>query len=329
MDAVRCAVYDSVMSEQISDSRIISPSLATSGMPDGKKGFVFALSAYLLWGILPFYLKTVAHMSALEVVAHRIVWSVPIAAALLWWLGLFGDIKIAFSTPRTLLMATLTACLITVNWGTYVWAIGNDHVVDTALGYYINPLVNVVLGAVFLSERLSKPQMAAIALAACAVILFTVSTGGLPWVSLVLAFSFGFYGFFRKTLPIGPAQGFMLEVLILSVPSLGFIFWTVAQGSSHFFNGNGHDVGLLLFAGPATAVPLILYAFGAKLLRYTTIGLMQYIAPTIVFISAIFVFDEPFSGIEFTAFGLIWAALVIYTWSMLHEARKPKLATGN
>ncbi|MEK1887388.1 MAG: EamA family transporter RarD [Phyllobacterium sp.] len=318
------------MTEQITTNRAVTAGLVTTevpgGMSDGKKGFIFALAAYLLWGILPFYLKTVAHMPALEVVAHRIIWSVPIAGLLLWWLGLFGDLKVALTTPRMLLMAMLTASLITLNWGTYVWAIGSGHAIDTALGYYINPLVNVVLGGIFLGERLSKPQAVAVALAACAVILLTIYFGGLPWISLVLAFSFGFYGFFRKTLPIGPTQGFMLEVLLLSVPSLAFIAWTVSQGTSHFFNGSAHDVGLLLFAGPATAVPLILYAFGAKLLRYTTIGLMQYIAPTIVFLSAIFVFGEPFSHIQFIAFALIWAALAIYTWSMLHEARKVRAA---
>ncbi|WP_162701878.1 MULTISPECIES: EamA family transporter RarD [Phyllobacterium] len=298
-------------------------------MSDGKKGFIFALCAYLLWGILPFYLKSVAHIPALEVVAHRIVWSVPIAVVLLWWLGLLGDLRVAFTTPRMLAMAILTASLITVNWGTYVWAIGNNHTVDTALGYYINPLVNVVLGGIFLSERLSKAQMVAIALAACAVILLTVSSGGLPWISLVLAFSFGFYGFFRKTLPIGAIQGFTLEVLILSVPSLGFIAWTLTQNTSHFTNGAPHDTGLLLFAGLATAVPLIFYALGAKLLRYTTIGLMQYIAPTIVFFIAIFVFDEPFSHVQLIAFGLIWSALAIYTWSMVYEARKLRLAPAH
>lgn len=315
------------MSEQAKMNDAVQ-SVPLPGMSDGKKGFIFALSAYLLWGILPFYLKTVAHIPALEVVAHRIVWSVPIAGILLWWLGLFGDLKIALTTPRMLAMATLTASLITVNWGTYVWAIGSGHAIDTALGYYINPLVNVVLGAVFLGERLSKPQMVAVVLAACAVLLLTIYSGGLPWISLVLAFSFGFYGFFRKTLPIGPTQGFMLEVLILSIPSLALIGWTIIQGTSHFMQGNAHDIGLLLFAGPATAVPLILYAFGAKLLRYTTIGLMQYIAPTIVFLSAIFVFGEPFSHIQFIAFALIWSALAIYTWSMLHEARKVRLAAA-
>ena len=317
------------MTEQINPSRAMGVSLATTetpgGMSDGKKGFIFALAAYLLWGILPFYLKTVAYMPALEVVAHRIIWSVPVAGALIWWLGRYADLKVALKTPRMLAMAMLTASLITLNWGTYVWAIANGHAVDTALGYYINPLVNVVLGGIFLGERLSKAQAVAVALAACAVILLTIYSGGLPWISLILAFSFGFYGFFRKTLPIGPTQGFMLEVMLLSIPSLAFIAWTVAQGTSHFFGGSAHDIGLLLFAGPATAVPLILYAFGAKLLRYTTIGLMQYIAPTIVFLSAIFVFGEPFSHIQFVAFALIWSALVIYTWSMLREARKTRV----
>lgn len=321
------------MTQQIDSNRAVAGNHSTAdafvGMSDGKKGFIFALCAYLLWGILPFYLKSVAHIPALEVVAHRIVWSVPIAVVLLWWLGLLGDLRVAFTTPRMLAMAILTASLITVNWGTYVWAIGNNHTVDTALGYYINPLVNVVLGGIFLSERLSKAQMVAIALAACAVILLTVSSGGLPWISLVLAFSFGFYGFFRKTLPIGAIQGFTLEVLILSIPSLGFIAWTLTQNTSHFTNGAPHDTGLLLFAGLATAVPLIFYALGAKLLRYTTIGLMQYIAPTIVFFIAIFVFDEPFSHVQLIAFGLIWSALAIYTWSMVYEARKLRLAPAH
>jgi len=319
------------MTEQINSNRAVAGNLVTPEtfvrMSDGKKGFIFALCAYLLWGVLPFYLKSVAHIPALEVVAHRIVWSVPIAALLLWWMGLLGDLKVAFTTPRMLGMAVLTASLITVNWGTYVWAIGNNHTVDTALGYYINPLVNVVLGGIFLSERLSKAQMVAVGLAACAVILLTVSSGGLPWISLVLAFSFGFYGFFRKTLPIGAIQGFTLEVLILSIPSLGFIAWTMTQNTSHFTNGAPHDTSLLLFAGLATAVPLIFYALGAKLLRYTTIGLMQYLAPTIVFFIAIFVFGEPFSHVQLIAFVLIWSALAIYTWSMVHETRKARLAS--
>ncbi|MBU0585093.1 MAG: EamA family transporter RarD [Alphaproteobacteria bacterium] len=280
------------------------------------RGFLFALSAYLLWGFLPFYMKAVAHIPAPEVVAHRIVWSVPIAGAVLLLLGRTADVKAAFRQPRTLLMAALTACLITVNWGIYVWAIAADRAVETALGYYINPLVIVAMGAVLLGEKLSRLQVAAVGLATLAVLVLTFDGGGMPWVSLALAISFAIYAFLRKTLPVGPSQGFFLEVLILSVPSLAYIFWLQARGEGHFLPSEPADIALLLGCGPVTAAPLMLYAFGAKLLRFSTIGIMQYIAPTMIFVIAIFFFHEPFSTVRAIAFGLIWTALALYSWSM-------------
>jgi chloramphenicol-sensitive protein RarD len=286
------------------------------------RGFFFALSAYLLWGVQPIFMKAVAHIPAAEVVAHRIVWSVPVAGLILIALGRTADLKAAFRSPRTLVMAAVTATLITVNWGIYVWAIAADRAVETALGYYINPLVNVLFGAFLLDERLSRPQIVAIALAAVAVLIMTVDAGGLPWVSLTLAVSFAIYGYLRKTLPIGPSQGFFLEVLILAVPAGLYIAWLQASGVGHFLPSQPADIGLLLFCGPVTTAPLVLYAFGAKLLRYSTIGIMQYIAPTLVFLLAVFAFREPFSATKGVAFGLIWAALAIYTWSMLAAARK-------
>ncbi len=198
------------------------------------RGFLFALSAYLLWGFLPFYMKAVAHIPAPEVVAHRIVWSVPIAGAVLLLLGRTADVKAAFRSPRTLLMAALTASLITVNWGIYVWAIAADRAVETALGYYINPLVIVAMGAVLLGEKLSRLQIAAVALAAVAVLALTFDGGGLPWVSLALAISFALYAFLRKTLPVGPSQGFFLEVLILSVPRSVLHFLASDEGRRPF-----------------------------------------------------------------------------------------------
>jgi chloramphenicol-sensitive protein RarD len=294
------------------------------------RGFAFALSAYVLWGFLPLYMKVVDFIPPIEVVAHRILWSVPVAGAIQWWLGRTGDLKVAFRSPRTLLMATLTASLISVNWAIYVWAIGAGRAVETALGYYINPLVNVLLGAVLLGERLTRAQMAAVALAVIAVAVLSVDAGGVPWVSLALASTFGFYGFLRKTLPIGPSQGFMLEVLILSVPALGFVVFTLVDGTSHLLTGGPTAIGLLILAGPITTIPLVLYAFGAKLLRYTTIGLMQYIAPTMIFLIAVFVFREPFSRAEAISFGLIWAALAVYSASLLrgHRAIPGKVETG-
>jgi chloramphenicol-sensitive protein RarD len=280
------------------------------------RGFLFALSAYLLWGFLPLYMKDVAHIPAAEVVAHRIIWSVPIAGALLIWLGRTADIKAALRSPRTLAMGGLTAALITVNWGVYVWAIAADRALETALGYYINPLFSVFLGAVLLGEKLSRAQIAAIALAVAAVALLTWEAGGLPWVSIALALSWGFYAFFKKTLPIGPAQGFFLEILVLSIPAIGYIGWLGASGAGHFGRTGAVDIWLLLGCGLITAVPLILYANGAKLLRLSTIGIMQYIAPTMIFVIAIFIFHEPFSSTRAIAFAMIWAALALYSWSM-------------
>ena len=281
-----------------------------------RRGFLFALTAYLLWGFLPFYMKAVAHIPSAEVVAHRIVWSVPLAGLLLVWLGRTADIRTALRSARTLAMGALTAALITVNWGIYVWAIAVDRALETALGYYINPLFSIFLGAVLLGERLNRVQMVAIALGVLAVAILTWESGGLPWVSIALALSWGFYALFKKTLPIGPAQGFFLEVLILSVPALGYIVWLEISGTGHFGGTGMTDVWLLLGCGVVTAVPLILYANGAKLLQLSTIGIMQYIAPTLIFVIAVFVFREPFSSARAMAFGLIWAGLALYSWSM-------------
>jgi len=294
-----------------------------------RRGFLLALGAYFLWGLLPFYMKAVAHLPLAEVIANRVVWSVPIAAAVLIWAGRTADFKAAIRSPKSLAMAALTAVLISVNWGIYVWAIAVDRTVETALGYYINPLVSVVVGAVLLGERLDRLQIAAVALAAIAVAVLTVEAGKLPWVSLALAFSFAAYGFFRKTLPIGPSQGFLLEVLLLSVPALCYIAYLIATGQDHLMSSTGTDTALLIGCGPVTAVPLLLFAFGARLLRLSTIGIMQYIAPTMVFLIAVLIFDEPFGTTQAIAFALIWAALAVYSWSMFRgrEIRPPAAAT--
>ncbi|MFN3720694.1 MAG: EamA family transporter RarD [Rhizobium rhizophilum] len=286
---------------------------------DSLNGFLFALSAYLLWGFLPLYMKALAHISPAEVIAHRILWSIPVAGLLLIVLKRTDDLKKAIRNPRMLGMAAVTATLISVNWGIYVWAIGTGHALDTALGYFINPLFSILMGAVLLKEKLKRTQIAALALVVIAVIILTVEAGRLPVVALALTFSWGFYAFFRKTLPIGPNQGFLLEVLLLSPIALGYLVYLNLQGGGHFLMGNTTDTILLAAAGLVTAVPLILYANGAKLLRLSTIGIMQYIAPSMIFITAVFVFNEPFSVAKAVAFPLIWSALVIYTLPMLRQ----------
>ncbi len=289
---------------------------------DSKLGFIYAGASYFMWGFLPFYMKAVAHIPAWEVVPHRILWSVPITAFVIWWLGLTADIKAAIASPRTLAMAALTASIITVNWGIYVWAVGSGRALETALGYYINPLFSVFLAAVLIGERLNRPQMFAILLAVIAVAILTWDAGGLPWVSLGLTFSWGFYAYFKKTLPVGPTEGFFLEVLILAVPSLIMLSWFESQGSSHFIHTGWQDTALLMGSGLVTAIPLILYANGAKLLRLSTIAVMQYSAPTMIFLIAVFIFKEPFGMAKLTAFGFIWAALIIYTWSLIKAHRE-------
>ncbi|MBZ4690817.1 MAG: RarD protein superfamily transporter [Cereibacter sp.] len=289
---------------------------------DSLRGLFFALGAYGLWGFLPIYMKALAHISPAEVISHRVLWSVPVAGGLLWALGRTNDLKVALRTPRMLGMAAVTAALISVNWGIYVWAIGSGHALDAALGYYINPLFSVLLGALLLGERLYPTQKLALVLAAAAVAVLTWEAGRLPWVALALTLTWGAYAYLKKSLPIGPNQGFLLEVLLLLPPALGYIGWLVATGQSHFLVGVPTDTVLLFGCGLVTAVPLILYANGAKLLKLSTIGILQYIAPTMIFLSAVFLFGEPFQRAQMIAFPMIWLALVIYTGSMLHRARR-------
>ena len=290
---------------------------------DTKQGFIYAGAAYLIWGFLPLYMKMLAHIPAWEVVPHRILWSIPVSGLVVWMMGQGGALVRALKSPRTIALAALTATIVSINWGTYVWAISAGRAIETALGYYINPLFSVFLAAVLVGEKLNRVQMFAIALACVAVGVLTYEAGGLPWVSVILTVSWGFYAYFKKTLPVGPTEGFLLEILLLSVPALGMVLWFETQGTSHFGHTGWGDMGLLAISGLFTAIPLTLYAMGAKGLRLTTIAIMQYSAPTMIFLIAVFVFKEPFSIYKMTAFGLIWTALAIYTWSLVqaHRAR--------
>ncbi|WP_323779587.1 EamA family transporter RarD [Leisingera sp.] len=288
---------------------------------DTPRGLAFATAAYLMWGFLPLYMKALAHIPAVEVVSHRVVWSVPIAAALLLFLRRTKDLQAALKNPSMLGMACITAALISVNWGIYVWSIASGRALDAALGYYINPLFSIALGAFLLREPLTKAQMAAVALAAAAVVVLTVEAGSVPWVSVGLTLSWGFYAFFKKSLPIGPNQGFLLEVLILLLPALGYLAYLTATGTSSF-GVSLNDTALLLGCGVVTAVPLIVYANGAKLVRLSTIGILQYIAPTMIMLAAVLLFGEEFGRARMIAFPMIWAALVIYSVPMMRQMRK-------
>ncbi len=295
---------------------------------DSPRGFAFAMAAYLMWGLLPLYMKALAHVPATEVIAHRVIWSLPIAAAVLLWQRRADDVFAALRSPRLLAMAALTAVLISVNWLTYVWAVGNGHALDAALGYYINPLFSVILGTMLLGEKLTRLKLLSVGLALVAVLIMTVHAGRLPLVAGLLIGSWGLYAYFKKSLPLGPNQGFTLEVLLLTPLALAYLGWRQVTGQGVWGDGSSLDILMLLGCGPVTAIPLLFYANGAKLLRLSTIGVLQYTTPTMIFLIAVLVFGEPFGTARMIAFPLIWTALAVYTVSLLREAGAARRAAG-
>lgn len=298
-------------------SQIAAPTENT----DSPRGLAFALTAYVLWGFLPLYMKALSDVPVLEVLAHRVIWSVPVAGLILIWLGRTNDLRVAMGNPRMLAMGALTAALIVCNWGIYVWAVQHGFALDAALGYYINPLVSIGVGAIVLREPLNRLQVLAIALAALAVAVLTWEAGTLPVLALGMTLSWAAYAFAKKQLPIGPNQGFMLEVLILLPVAICYVIWAQMTGNARFMAGHPVDTVLLACAGVVTAIPLILYANGAKLLRLSTIAILQYVSPTLIFLVAVFVFGEPFGTAKMIAFPLIWAALIVYSAGMFRQRR--------
>lgn len=288
---------------------------------DTPQGLLFAGAAYVLWGFLPLYMKLLSHMPTAEVIAHRVIWSVPIATVVLVALGRTVTLREAFRNPRMLAMGCVTATLISLNWGIYVYAIAKDHALDAAIGYYINPLFSVFLAALLLGEKLDRAQWIAVAIAGLAVVVLVLDAERKPWLAFGMMLTWGFYALAKKSLPIGPNQGFLMEVLILLPAALVYAVYMGNAGGSHFMAGTPRDTLLLLGCGVVTAVPLLFYANGAKLLRLSTIGVLQYIAPTMIMLNALFIFGEPFGRARAIALPMIWLALIIYTVSMIRQMR--------
>lgn len=291
---------------------------------DTPQGLLFAGGAYVFWGFLPLYMKLLSHMPVGEVIAHRIIWSVPIAALVLIVLRRTQDLRDAFRNPRMVAMGCVTAALVSLNWGFYVYAVVTDRALDAAIGYYINPLFSIFLAAVILRERLNVAQLVAVAIAGIAVLVLVFDAEETPWLAFGMMLTWGFYALAKRSLPIGPNQGFLMEVLILLPPALGYAVYLVTTGGAHFLAGDARDTWLLLGCGLVTALPLMCYANGAKRLRLSTISIMQYIAPTMIMLNAVFIFGEPFGRARAIALPLIWLALVIYTVSMVRQMRSKK-----
>jgi chloramphenicol-sensitive protein RarD len=283
-----------------------------------RNGIICALIAYLLWGTYAAFFALLAHVNALEVVAHRAFWSIPIAAAVMLVMGRTQDVLRVLKTPKLLGLMCLTTLLVTISWGVFVWAVAVGRALDTSLAFYINPLLNVAVGYLVLREKMTGLQIVAIGLAVTGVAYQTWALGAFPWLSLALGAAFSAYGFLRKTIDVGPVQGFFVESCILSVLGLVVVSWLAAQGPLAF-GGDWNTTALLLACGPMTALPLMFFATAARRIRFSTLGLLQYIAPSMLFLTAVFVLNEPMQPAQLVTFSFIWTALALYSFSSLRQ----------
>lgn len=289
--------------------------------PDTRKGFMLGASAYTLWGVLPIYFKGLKSIDAADIVAHRIIWSVPILAALLSFTRTWGDVREALRNRRAMTLLSITAILIAVNWLLYVYAVNSGHILAGSLGYYLNPLANVVLGRIVLKERLSWLQWAAVALAACGISALAIGALGHLWISLCLCVSFATYGLLRKIAPVAAVAGLTIETMLLLPFAAGWLLWGWTSGHAIFGSGSPAMLALIVGAGVVTATPLLLFTAAARQLPYSTLGMLQFLAPTMQFLLAVLLYGEPFTRAHAIAFGAIWAALGLYVLALIRHAR--------
>lgn len=276
-------------------------------------GLAYAALAFGIWGLFPLYLVKLAGVPPLEVVAHRSAWSLVLVLAMLAALGRWAWLRELLRQPRRLLPLAASAVLLSVNWLVYVYAVLSQQVLDASLGYFINPLVNVTLGVLVLHERLRRAQWVAVALAAAGVLWLAMGTGRLPWIALLLATSFGVYGLLRKTSSLGAVEGLAVETMLLAPLVLPLLAWYSLQPGSAPLRGDWAQLGWLLLSGPLTAVPLLAFAAAARRLKLATVGLMQYLSPSLQFVLGVWVFHEPMQPARLVGFGFIWAALALYS----------------
>jgi chloramphenicol-sensitive protein RarD len=286
------------------------------------KGILYTLGSYILWGFLPIYMKTLSHVSPLEILSHRIVWSFILLAAALTVGNHWGWLRAVVQQPRTLCTFVATATLLSINWLTYIWAVQHGHIIETSLGYFMNPLVSVLLGVLLLHERLRQWQIIGIGIATLGVLYLTITAGTPPWISLILAFSFGGYGLLRKIAPLESLEGLSLETMVLAIPALVYLLYLQASGSLLFLHSTASTTFLLIATGVITAVPLLLFAAGARLLSMTTLGILQYFAPTIQLVIGIYLYGETMTPTRLITFSLIWLALLVFSLERLHERQR-------
>ena len=300
-----------------------------SGRSQHTDGVLLMVGAYLLWGFAPIYWKQLDQVFALEILGHRIAWAVPFLLLLVSLQGNWSSMGQVLRQPRHFAVILVTASLVGTNWGIFVYSAISGQLLQASLGYFVNPLVSVFLGAVFLRERLRPAQWMACAIAAIGVIYLGLHATAFPWIAMVLAFSFGFYGLLRKRLPVASTPALSLETMILFLPALGFILLRESSGQGSVGAGGLAQLGFLSLAGPVTAMPLLLFGAGVRRIALSTAGFLQYIAPSIMFVLSVFVWDEPFGRHTLIAFLFIWGALGLYTWEGLWRARAARRALSH
>ena len=291
-------------------------------------GILCAASAYLLWGLFPIYFKALQSIPPMEIVMHRIVWSLLFLMIVLATRRQWSWISATLRKPKVLVGFAASSVLLSSNWLIYIWAVNNGRVVDASLGYFINPLVNVLLGFLLMRERLRPGQLAAVAMAGAGVGWLTWQSGGPPWIGLLLAATFGTYGLLRKTATLGPLEGLSLETLLLFPVAIAYFMFLSLDGHNTFITSTPSSQWLLLAAGPITAIPLLLFAAGARRIPLSTLGLLQYIGPTLQLLLGVWLYGEPFGGARAAGFSVIWSALAVYSIEGLWQTwvSKPKVA---
>ena len=285
-------------------------------------GVLYAGGAFLIWGLSPAYWKAMQVVPALEIVTHRVVWSFVFLVTLCFLQGRWQELRRVLQTPRLLLVLFVTTLLVSFNWLLYIWAVNAGYLLQASLGYYINPLVNVLLGVVFLKEHLRRPQVLAVLLACAGVALRTLSLGQFPWIALALAFSFGTYGLIRKVAPVSSLVGLTVETLLLTVPAVAYLGYLDGHGTGALFHVSRFLDALLVGTGVFTAVPLLFFNLGARRINLSTVGLMQYIAPSGMFLLAVLAYGEPFTAGQLWTFVLIWIALSVYSIDSMRAHRQ-------
>lgn len=288
-----------------------------------RAGFALGLGAYGLWGVLPIYFEALRAVPAVDIVAHRVLWSLPFLAVLVMLGGGAAKVRVAIARPRTVAMLVLTALLIGTNWLLYVYAVTSGHILSASFGYYLNPLANVLLGRFVLREKLTRLQWAAVAIAAAGISILAAGALGQLWLSLALCVTFALYGLLRKIVPADALTGLAIETAILFPLAIAWLGW-MALASQPVLGTSTRDTELLLLAGIASTTPLLLFTAAAKRLPYSTLGMLQFLAPTLQFLIAVLLYGEPFTTAHAIAFPAIWAALVLYVMAMLRAPKLPQ-----